>query len=323
MIHNFSHSPSLTAKPGYVYWAGTHYNRNVTWWEQTPAFNDYIGRCSFLLQQGLFVADALYYRGDGIGHGEPMKTVPALPAPGYDHDNCNLDALLTRVGVRDGRLVLPDGMSYRLLVLPDRSPLAPAALEKIAALVDGGATVVGPRPSGLAGLPVPAQEKAKLDALVTRLWGSGATADGTTPQGRTIVPGQPAEVLQKLGVPPDIEFQGLSGQGELDWIHRTVGGAETYFVASRWDPREKITASFRVAGRQPELWDPVTGEIRDAVAFRQENGRTLRAAGVRAARRGLRGLRAAAGCRCVGRGCFQLPGGARARRDRRAVGGRL
>ena len=125
IIHCFSHSPSVTAKPGYVYFAGTHYNRNVTWWEQTPAFNAYLGRCSFLLQQGLFVADALYYRGDAIGLGEPMKTKPALPAEGYDHDNCNLDALLTRVGVKDGRLVLPDGMSYRILVLPDDSPMAP------------------------------------------------------------------------------------------------------------------------------------------------------------------------------------------------------
>ena len=119
VIHNFSQSPSVTAKPGDAYFAGTFYNRGVTWWDQTPAFNAYLGRCSFLLQQGLFVADALYYRGDDIGHGEPRKTEPALPAPGYDHDNCNLDALLTRVSVKKGRLVMPDGMSYRMLVLPD------------------------------------------------------------------------------------------------------------------------------------------------------------------------------------------------------------
>ena len=121
VIHNWSHSPSVTAKPGYAYFAGTLYSRNTTWWEQTPAFNAYLGRCSFLLQQGLFVADALYYRGDAIGQGEQMKPRPALPAEGYDHDNCNLDALLTRVSVKDGRLVLPDGMSYRILVLPNNS----------------------------------------------------------------------------------------------------------------------------------------------------------------------------------------------------------
>ena len=82
-------------------------------------------------------------------------------------------------------------------------------------------------------------------------------------------------VLATLKVAPDFEFAGLSGGGDLDWIHRTAGGTEIYFVASRWDPVEKLTCTFRVSGKQPELWDPVTGEIRDAVAFRQENGRTI------------------------------------------------
>jgi hypothetical protein len=261
VIHCFSQSPSLSAKPGFVYFAGTHYNRGVTWWEQTPAFNAYLARTSFLLQQGLFVADALYYRGDGIGYGEPMKTRPAIPAEGYDHDNANLDVLLTRLSVKDGRLVLPDGMSYRILVLPDSSPMAPEALKKIAALVDAGATVVGPRPSGMAGLARSEQEKAQFDRLAGRVWGR-------------VVDKTPEQALRDLHVPPDLECKGLSAGGDLDWIHRTVSGTEIYFVASRWDPEEKLDCTFRVTGKQPEIWDPVSGEIRDAVAFRQEEGRT-------------------------------------------------
>ena len=274
VIHNFSHSPSVTAQPGYVYFAGTHYNRSVTWWEQTPAFNAYLGRCSFLLQQGLFVADALYFRGDDIGQGEQRKTKPALPAEGYDHDNANLDALLTRVNVKDGRLVLPDGMNYRLLVLPDASPMSPEALEKIAALVDDGATVVGPRPSSMAGLATSPDQPARFNALVARLWGNGTAAANTGP-GHVLTNREPVDVIRTLGVPPDFACEGLSEGGELDWIHRSAGEAEIYFLASRWDPREQVTASFRVTGKQPELWNPVTGEIREAIAFRQEHGRTL------------------------------------------------
>jgi hypothetical protein len=228
VFHNYSHSPSVTAKPGYGCFAGTHYSRNVTWWEQTPAFNAYVGRCSYLLQQGLFVADALYYRGDALGQVEQMKTKPALPAEGYDHDNCNLDVLLNRLSVKDGRLVLPDGMSYRALVIPEGAPLRREAAAKIAALEKAGATIV----------------KA----------GSPAAA---------------------LGIPPDFEYTGLSDAGELDWIHRRAGDVDIYFVASRWDAKEKTACTFRVAGKQPELWNPVTGEIRDAVAFRQEGGRTI------------------------------------------------
>lgn len=276
VIHNFSHSPSLTAKPGYAYFAGTLYTRQATWWEQTPAFNAYLGRCSFLLQQGLFVADALYYRGDGIGQLEQMKTEPPLPAEGYDHDNCNLDALLDRVGVKNGRLVLPDGMSYRILVLPDDAPMAPEALVKIASLVESGATVVGQRPQGPAGLVTP-EQKAKFDVLVARLWGFDPNGSGENQvgAGRIIVGKSAGAVLREMSVPPDLEFAGLSAAGELDWIHRTAGNTEIYFIASRWDPAEKVACTFRVSGKQPELWNPVTGDIRDAVVFRQKEGRTI------------------------------------------------
>ena len=271
-IHNWSHSPSVTAKPGYSYFAGTLYSRNTTWWEQTPAFNAYLGRCSFLLQQGLFVADALYYRGDAIGQGEQMKPRPALPAEGYDHDNCNLDALLTRVSVKDGRLVLPDGMSYRMLVLPNNSTMAPEALAKITALVEAGATVVGTRPSGPAGLVTP-EQKMQFDALAARLWAKDP-GENRLGVGRVIAGKVPGDVLQDLQVPPDVQFNGLSEAGELDWIHRRTEEVEIYFVASRWDAPEKVACTFRVAGHQPELWNPVTGEIRTAAAFSQRDGRT-------------------------------------------------
>ena len=273
VIHNFSHSPSVTAKPGYVYFAGTHYNRNVTWWEQTPAFNAYLGRCAYLLQQGLFVADALYYRGDNVGLGEALKSDPALPADGFDHDNCNLDALLTRVSVKDGRLVLPDGMSYRMLVLPDDAPMAPEAMEKIAQLVKGGATVIGPKPRSMAGLPISVEQKTKFDATTAQLWGSKAT-EGKAGAGQVVTSSSPVDLLKAMHVSPDFEYKGLSADGQLDWIHRRAGDAEIYFVASRWDPKEKVACTFRVTGKQPELWNPVTGEIRNATAFRQEGGRT-------------------------------------------------
>jgi hypothetical protein len=191
------------------------------------AFCDGCNLIVFHIQQGLFVADALYYRGDAIGQIEQMKTRPALPAEGYDHDNCNLDVLLHRLKVVDGRLVLPDGMNYRVLVIPDGTSLRPEAAGRIAALEKDGATVV------------------RGDSIVA-----------------------------SLGVPPDFEYTGLSDAGELDWIHRRAGEVDIYFVASRWDPKEKVACTFRVGGKQPELWDPVTGEIRDAVAFRQEDRRT-------------------------------------------------
>ncbi|MGF7078717.1 glycosyl hydrolase [Mucilaginibacter sp. UYCu711] len=265
VFHNFSHSSSVTGKPGFVYFAGTHYSRNVTWWEQTPAFNAYVGRCSYMLQQGLFVADALYYVGDGIGHGEPQKTQPALPARGYDHDNLNLDALLTRVSVKNGRFVLPDGMSYKILVMPGQAKMDLKALEKINSLVAAGGIVVGPRPDGVAGLV--GSETAWEEKIISDIWDKPAAK-------HVIADRTAAEVLNDLHIAPDFAYTGLSNAGDIDWIHRKAGNEDIYFIASRWDAQEKINATFRVNGKRPEIWDPVTGETRPATAFTQANGLT-------------------------------------------------
>jgi hypothetical protein len=275
-FHNFSQSPSLTAKPGYVYLPGTHYEPGITWWEQTPAFNSYLGRCSALLQAGRFVADAIFYQGDNIGRGEPMKTNYPTLGEGYDHDNCNSDVLLTRMSVRDRRIVLADGMTYRVLALPDSAAMPLNDLKKIVMLVKKGATVVGPPPTRMAGMPLHPDDENEFAGLVTLLWSDAAgTKQSQVGAGRVIWGQTVREVLQSENVPPDFEQHGLSDAGTIDWIHRDADGAEIYFVASRWPHSEKIDGIFRVAGKQPELWNPVTGEMRNATAFHQENGRTV------------------------------------------------
>ncbi len=275
-FHDFSQSPSLTAKPGYVYCAGTHYDPGITWWDETPALNMYLARCSALLQAGKFVADAAFYQGDDIGHGEQRKTALPTLGEGYDHDNCNSEVLLTRMSVRDGRVVLPDGMNYRVLALPDPYLMPLQDLEKVASLLNAGATVAGPPPAAMAGMPLHSGDEKKFNALAARLW---AGLDGTNAtqksigEGRLIWGKTVRQVLQDQGDAPDFEASGVSDEGTIDWIHRQTGEAEIYYVASRWAHPEKIVGAFRVTGKQPELWDPVTGERRDATAFRQNGGR--------------------------------------------------
>lgn len=278
-VHNFSHSPSLTAKPGYVYVAGTHYEPRVTWWEQSSAFNTYLARCSYMLQQGKFVADAIFYKGDNIGDGEPMKVIHPTLGEGYDYDCSNTDVLLARMSVKGGRIVLPDGMSYRVLILQDNEPMALSALQKLAALIEMGATVVGPPPTGLAGLPLRPDEEQQFNALVARLWGTKSQNESVVKRQiglGYLVTGQSArQTLQDAGAPPDFEYTGLSAAGEMHWIHRRMDGVDIYFISSHWQPEEKLECTFRVSGKQPELWDPVTGAIREATAFSQRNGRTV------------------------------------------------
>ena len=147
VFHTSAHQP-LDTKPGNTM-VGTHINRNITWAEQAAPFMTYLARSSHLLQQGRFVADLAYLLNEGAPSTMPFWGAGLQPAPptGYDYDYVNADALLTRMSVSaDGRLVLPDGMSYRVLVLPQIDRMTLPVMRKIAELVRGGATVVGPRP---------------------------------------------------------------------------------------------------------------------------------------------------------------------------------
>ena len=135
------------------YFAGTHLNRNVTWWEQAGDFVGYIDRCSYLLQQGLFVADVLIYNGDDVPNMVFLKEEEAGFPFGYDWDKCSKSVVLERLSVAgDGRIVLPDGMSYRVLVLPPLETIDLDVMRRIERMVLDGMTLVGDPPKRTTGL---------------------------------------------------------------------------------------------------------------------------------------------------------------------------
>ena len=274
-IHGYTISPWLEGAPGVVYWAGTYFNRHITWWDQAPAYLTYLARCSYLLRQGVFAADVAYYTVDGIGKPVSRKAAYGELAGRYDYDRTNSEILLTRMSVKDGRIVLPDGLSYRLLVLAANEALPVEVLRKLAAMVKAGATIVGTRPPGPYGMT---DDPAEFTALADQLWGAGQpglAGEKSLGKGR-VVWGRPVlQLLHEDGVPPDVEFAGVSPKGVLDWIHRKTGEGDLYFVCSRWQPVEQVECTFRVSDKIPELWDPVTGKVREAGAFRQEHGRTI------------------------------------------------
>lgn len=283
-FHTFSQHPSLSDKPGFTHSAGTHFDPTITWWEQSPAFVDYLSRCSYLLQQGLFVADVLFYQGDGIrstnkqekGNAffleEGLKNPPPSLGNGYDYDRCNEDVLLTRLKVKNGLLYLPDGMNYRVLALNPQIPLSIKGLKRIKELVDEGATLHGTPPISALGVHDDAEE---YKVLVEQLWGDNKETIRKVGKGRIITGVSIKQVLQQDGILPDFECSGVSEHGVIDYIHRRSNDADIYFVSSRWQPLEKIEATFRISGKQPELWDPVRGKVRDLTDFREENGRTI------------------------------------------------
>ena len=250
--HAFTCSPKEMGLPGQEYFAGTHFNPQITWAKQAHAFISYLNRCQFMLQQGTFVADVLYYYGNHVPNiARLKKDDPAKVLPQYDYDVINEEVLL-RASVRDGRVTLPGGMSYRVLALPNLKVMSLEVAAKLSDLAAAGATIVGPKPEH----PTGRQDDAALQAIAANLWDKGKITTRTA-----------REALAGLNVPPDFE-------GDLDWIHRRAGDAEIFFLSNRQARPASVTATFRVSGKLPELWDAVTGSKREAAEFTEHDGRT-------------------------------------------------
>jgi len=177
----------------------------------------------------------------------------------YNFDGCPPDVVLTRMTVKNGRLVLPDGMSYRLLLLPEAKVMTPRLLAKIRQLVEAGATVVGAAPVKSPSLSDYPRCDDEVKRLTAELWGKG----------RVIADKTPAQVLAALGVPPD-----FTASHHLRYCHRQLGDTDVYFVANGRSQAVETVCTFRVTGKRPELWQPDTGRIDRIVAFDQAGGCT-------------------------------------------------
>jgi hypothetical protein len=253
VFHRYAMQPWLKPKPGMMMgpW-GLHYERTETWWEQSRPWHEYLARCHYLLRQGLFVADICYLLREAAPQGYSDH-----PRNGYDFDNCSAEVLLTRMSVKDGRLVLPDGMSYRVLALPNTETMTPRLLRRIKELADAGAKIVGAPPARSPSLKDYPQCDAEVKRLADEMWAGGKIVAQKTPE----------QVLGEMGVPPDFK-----SSTRLHYIHRVAGDTDIYFVANP-QPRQVMTVgAFRVPGKLPEFWWPETGQTERAAAFHEQGG---------------------------------------------------
>jgi hypothetical protein len=279
--HTFTCSPKEMGLPGQEYFAGTHFNPQVTWWNESVAIIDYFRRCQFLAQQGNFVADVVYYYGDHIPNIAALKeSDPAGALPDFDYDVLSEELLISSLKVNgNGILSLPSGMQYRVLVLPDHGVLSLGALVSIDKLVRAGGTVLGPRPERAVSLEGGEAGRARFHDLVNGLWGKNdqtnkTSGSRTVGKGR-IAWGMPArDWLRQDGVRSDVKFVHSSATDKIDWIHYRIGDADVYFVSEPTGKEVVGRATFRCQGKIPEFWDAVDGSIREASKFRSVAGGT-------------------------------------------------
>jgi hypothetical protein len=272
LLHVYIQQPDERS-PGVNAWFGNEFNRHNTWFNYMDMFTQYLKRTNFMLQQGNYVADVAYF----IGEDVPKMTGicdPALPQ-GYSFDYINGEVIQTRVIVKNGKLVLPDGMTYSMLVLPKIETMRPELLAKIKELVLQGAVVLGPKPKyspSMQGFP---KADIQLQKMANELWGK---VDGINVKSVKVGKGmilsgmEMQEALDLIGVIPDCKF---AKNDSALFIHRRVTESEIYFVSNQTDKTITINPEFRVTGKSPEFWSSLDASKRDLPAYKQTEKTTI------------------------------------------------
>ncbi len=271
-MHVYVQQPNEDKLPGINTWFGVEFNRHNTWFYDMDVFLKYIKRCNMMLQQGRFVADVAYF----IGEDAPKMTGitdPALPQ-GYSYDYINGEVIKTRLTVKDGKFTLPNGINYSVLVLPKLETIRPELLAKLKELVAQGGVILGPKPSRSPSLQGYPQADKQVQAIADELWGKvdgesvkvNQFGKGLVMSGMTM-----QEALNRVKVVPDAK---VSQSDSILFIHRKVTDGEIYFVSNQKTKTVNITPDFRVTGKQPELWDAVTGNRRVLPSYYQKDGVT-------------------------------------------------
>jgi hypothetical protein len=298
-LHVWAHQAFPDRVPGVTLFKvyGTFFSGNQPWHKLSVPWFAYITRCQSMLQQGLPVADVCYFQGEDLPAQayQRQNLNPALTL-GYDFDTINRDALLTRASAQNGRMVLPDGVSYKLLVLPGSDRMSVEVSKKIGELASGGVLVIGPKPT-------------KTYSLAEYTGGDKELADVVKNTWKNVLQGvTPTDLLLKNNTPPDVEFIGT----DMSWVHRgskvlkrhanwngkndttkhrpelgleytsptfsachrRTSDADFYFVSNQEHEEREVEVAFRITGKAPELWNAETGEMRALTDWQVRGGRT-------------------------------------------------
>lgn len=272
VLHVFVQQPDDRA-PGFNAWFGTEYDRNNVWFEQMDQFLTYIKRCNYLLRQGSYVADVAYFIGEDAPKMDGVRN-PELPR-GYQYDYINAEVLVRDAFVKDGKLTLPHGTSYRVLVLPKIETMRPAMIDKLKKLIADGAIVVGPAPKRSPSLENQPWSDEHVNRIAAEIWGnvdgvkvkSGRYGKGFIYDGVEL-----SDVLAQINCVADCY---IPESAPLAFTHQADNGTDIYYIANPGDDKITTDISFRVKGKQPELWIPTTGSIRNLPAFTQKDETTV------------------------------------------------
>ena len=259
LLHLYIQQPD-DKMPGINAWFGNEFNRNNTWFSQMDVFTKYLKRCNYMLQQGTYIADVAYFLGEDAPKMTGVRD-PEIPK-GYSYDYVNAEVLKTATVV-NGKLRLKSGVEYSVLVLPKIVTMRPELLKKLKELVSDGLVMLGPDPTHSPSLQNYPEADKEVKTLAEEMW---QTASKTSAQcvkfgkGRIYANATLEQVFNDLAVVPDCKSD--NAETPILFIHNKLLDGDYYFVSNQSDQTIKFNASFRITGKQPELWNPLEANVR-------------------------------------------------------------
>jgi len=260
VVHTSVHQPIDSLMPGFSLGPfGQWFTRQETWADQAKAWTTYLARSCYLLQEGKFVADVLYYLGENTNiTSQFAQSLPNVPT-GYEYDIANATVILEAVQPSNKKLITKTGMKYSLLVLDSTAKMMSLkVLKQLLVFAKAGVNIVGQQPLQSPSLT---DNVAEYNNTLKALLAQPSVKFGNDQK----------ETLKKIGVTEDVLIS--NQKAEILYVHRSTPTKEIYWLNSRSAENNSATVSFRVTGKKPQLLNPITGEI-SAVSYEMKNGRT-------------------------------------------------
>ena len=281
ICHGWPYSAEGAAYPGWSFYAAAVFDDKNPWWIVMPDVTKYLQRVSYLLRQGTPANDvALFLPNSDAWANLPSAfsmnavfaekvggLVKTITDSGYNLDFFDDQLLEMRGAVVGDRLAFGD-VRYRVVILPGVERILPATMEMLETFARAGGIVIATRrlPDLAPGYKATDADTQTVRAIAQRLFKSGS---GT---GIFLEDENQLGVVLAQRLQPDVAFS--SAASAIGFVHRHTDDGEIYFVANTGNQPANVQAAFRVAGLQPEIWNPLNGQTSPAAITGKSVGST-------------------------------------------------
>lgn len=284
--HGWPYTAPGVEYPGWRFYAAGVFNEKNPWWIVMPDVAKYLQRVSFMMRQGRQVNDVAVYlsNDDGWAHMNPgnphlievlrervgTDLLPAIFEAGYNLDFFDEGAFKEVGRIENGSMVLGQNR-YKIVVLPNVERISLETYRKFEEFVRGGGVLIATRrtPAVAPGFLAKDAEHKQVERLSKQLFeGTGARGHFVADEKKDLSP-----TLRRVFT-PDVDLSPATS--DIGFVHRHTRDAEVYFIANTTNAPQRVKATFRVQGMNPESWNPLDGTVQPAsVETETKTGSTL------------------------------------------------